>query len=210
MRSVRGKVIILVALGLLWALLFVPRRPSQPPERTTVQAGTRSVRTPASQGGGLPRLKLELLNAPRAPYPGEEQSIFGAPPPPPPPPRPVEVARPGGAEVQPPPDPFEEEAKQLRYVGFLRDGNAATAFIVQGQQVHTVATGDMVAGRFRVVEVGEDAVVLSSPAGDKQARLPLAAEAGSAPRPQAPGIPPRVAPGMAPGGGPVAPPGVRQ
>jgi len=80
--------------------------------------------------------------------------------------------------------------KQFRYVGFLRDGKAATAFIVQGQQVLTVAVGEVVAGRFQVAEVGEDFVILASPAGDKQARLSLAGEAGATPRPQAPAGPP--------------------
>jgi hypothetical protein len=133
---------------------------------------------------------VELLNLPRAPYPSEEQNIFGTPPPPPPPPsRPLEATQ-SNVPVAPPPDPFQEEAKQLRFVGFLRDGGTATAFIVQGQQVHTVAIGGLVADRFRVAEVGEDFVVLTSPGGDKQVRLPLATEAGSTPRLPAPGGPP--------------------
>jgi hypothetical protein len=184
MRSVRGKVIILVALGLLWAVLFVTRRPGQPPARATAQAGSQTARTPAGRSGGFPRLKLEMLALPRVPYPTDEQDIFGTPPPPPPPPRSVEAARP--APPPPPPDPFQEQVKQLRYVGFLRDGKAATAFIVQGQQVLTVAVGEVVAGHFQVTEVGEDFVVLASPAGDKQVRLPLAGEIGATPRPQTP------------------------
>ena len=186
MRSVRGKVIILVALGLLWAVLFVTRRPT-PPARAMAQARSQPARTPAGRSGGFPRLKLEMLALPRAPYPTDEQDIFGTPPPPPPPPdRPVEAARPAAPPPPPPPDPFQELVKQFRYVGFLRDGKAATAFIVQGQQVLTVAVGEVVAGRFQVMEVGEDFVVLASPAGDKQARLPLAGEAGVTPRPQTP------------------------
>jgi hypothetical protein len=192
MGSVRGKVIILVALCLLWAVLFVTRRPGQPPARATAQARSQPARTPAGRSGGLPRLKLEMLALPRAPYPTDEQDIFGSPPPPPPSssssPRPVEAARP--APPSPPSDPFQELVKQFRYVGFLRDGKAATAFILQGQQVLTVAVGEVVAGRFQVTEVGEDFVVLASPAGDKQARLPLAGEAGATPRPQTPaGVP---------------------
>lgn len=189
MGSVRGKVIILVALCLLWAVLFVTRRPGQPPARATAQARSQPARTPAGRSGGLPRLKLEMLALPRAPYPTDEQDIFGSPPPPPSsssPPRPVEAARP--APPSPPSDPFQELVKQFRYVGFLRDGNAATAFIVQGQQVLTVAVGEGVAGRFKVTEVGEDFVALASPAGDKQARLPLAGEAGATPRPQTPAV----------------------
>ena len=185
MRSLRGKVFILVALGLLWAVLFVTHRPGQPPARATAQAGSKPARTPAGRSGGLPRLKLEMLALPRAPYPTDEQNIFGTPPPPPPP-RPLEAAQPASPPPPPPPDPFQELVKQFRYVGFLRDGKTATAFIVQGQQVLTVAVGEVVAGRFQVMEVGEDFVVLASPAGDKQARLPLAGEAGVTPRPQTP------------------------
>jgi hypothetical protein len=197
MRSVRGKLIILVALGLVWALIFVTRRPSEPPARAGAQAASRPARAPAGPSGTTPRLKVELLNLPRAPYPSEEHNIFGTPPPPPPPSRPPESTQ-STAPVAPPPDPFQEEAKQLRFVGFLRDGGTATAFIIQGQQVHTVAVGDLVAGRFRVADVGEDFVVLASPGGDKQVRLPLATETGSAPRPSAPGGPPT----------PAGPPGV--
>ncbi|MCX5736726.1 MAG: hypothetical protein NTW68_20825 [candidate division NC10 bacterium] len=187
MRSVRGKVIILVALGLLWAVLFVTHRPT-PPARATAQAGSQTARTPAGRSGGFPRLKLEMLTLPRAPYPTDEQDIFGTPPPPPPPPRSAEAARP--APPSPPPDPFQELVKQFRYVGFLRDGKSATAFIVQGQQVLTVAVGEAVAGRFQVTEIGEDFVVLASPAGDKQVRLPLAGEAGAILRPKTPaGLP---------------------
>jgi len=185
MPSLRGKVFILVALGLLWAVLFVTHRPGQPPARATAQAGSKPARTPAGRSGGLPRLKLEMLALPRAPYPTDEQNIFGTPPPPPPP-RPLEAAQPASPPPPPPPDPFQELVKQFRYVGFLRDGKAATAFIVQGQQVLTVAVGEVVAGRFQVTEVGEDFVVLASPTGDKQARLPLAGEAGVTPRPQTP------------------------
>jgi len=185
MRSLRGKVFILVALGLLWAVLFVTHRPGQSPARATAQASSKPARMPAGRSGGLPRLKLEMLALPRAPYPTDEQNIFGTPPPPPPP-RPLEAAQPASPPPPPPPDPFQELVKQFRYVGFLRDGKTATAFIVQGQQVLTVAVGEVVAGRFQVTEVGEDFVVLASPTGDKQARLPLAGEAGVTPRPQTP------------------------
>jgi len=74
MRSLRGKVIILVALGLLWAVLFrdAPARPA--PARATAQASSKPARTPAGRSGGLPRLKLEMLSLPRDPYPTDEQN----------------------------------------------------------------------------------------------------------------------------------------
>jgi hypothetical protein len=183
MRTTRAKVIILAVLLGVWALVFFVRLPGgdQPARSGPVQTAARMPRTPA---GETPRLKTELLNVPRAPYPAEVQSIFSSPPPPPPPP-PSSVANPGGlpaAPPAPPPDPFQEEAKQLRYVGFLQSGTVATAFIVRGQEVHTVAVGGLLGERFRVIEVRDDSVILGSPAGDKQVRLSLATEAGASPR----------------------------
>ena len=170
MRSTRTKFLVLAALVGVWALIFGLRR-SDEPVRTSAppQTGARPARTSTSPSATTPRLKAELVKLPRAPYPSEVQNIFSAPPPPPPPPPPQAVGPPGAAQpALPPPDPFQEEAKQLRYVGFLRSGNVLTAFIVQGQEVHTVPVGGMLGGRFRVAEVQEESVLLASPAGDKQ------------------------------------------
>jgi hypothetical protein len=194
MRSTRTKFLVLAALVGVWALIFGLRR-SDEPVRTSAppQTGARPARTAASPSATIPRLKSELVTLPRAPYPSEVQNIFSVPPPPPTPP-PQAVGLPGPAQpALPPPDPFQEEAKQLRYVGFLKSGNVLTAFIVQGQEVHTVPIGGMLYGRFRVAEVQEESVLLTSPSGDKQARLELsataaaaAATAAAAPRPPGP------------------------
>ncbi len=195
MKSTRTKFLVLAALVGVWALIFGLRR-SDEPVRTSAppQTGARPARTATSPSATTPRLKAELVNLPRAPYPSEVQNIFSAPPPPPPPP-PQAVGPPGPAQpALPPPDPFQEEAKQLRYVGFLRSGDVLTAFIVQGQEVHTVPVGGMLHGRFRVAEVQEESVLLTSPSGDKQARLGLSAAAaaaatGAAAAPRPPGRP---------------------
>ncbi len=201
MRSTRAKVLLLVALVALWALILVFRKPGEPPPRAgSAQAPARTPR--AASGGGLPRLKTELLKAARPPYPAEVHNIFSSPPPPPPPVQAAGAAGPA-APPPPPPDPFHEGAKQLRYVGFLKWGDTATAFLVRGQEVHTVAVGGLVGGQFRVVEVGEDNVLLGSPAGDKQVRLPIAGEGGTSPSPTS-----VVAPAPAPPLGPPRPPGV--
>jgi len=67
-------------------------------------------------------------------------------------------------------------------VGFLEAPERTLAFIVQGGEVHTVEAGATIAGRFRVQTVTEEAVLLSSMAGDRQVRLPLTAEAAPAPK----------------------------
>lgn len=194
MQSKRRKVLILGALVAIWALILFLRQPSEPPARSgSAQPAARGTRA-TTTGGGIPRLKTELIKAPRTPYPSEVQNIFSSPPPP----LPAQMGGPGMQGMQaappapPPPDPFQEEAKQLRYVGFLRAGNSATAFIVRGQEVHTVPVGATVGERFRVLEVQDDGVVLASPAGDKQVRLALTGDSTAVPR--APGAPPPGAP----------------
>jgi hypothetical protein len=183
--SARVKLIVLGALAVFWGALLFGRgllpgdRPAAAPPETK-EATPRVAPKPA-----FPRLKRELIEAERPPYPPEGQSLFSAPPPPPPPPRAATAAPNGGPGAPPaqppapPPDPFQEGAKQLKYLGFLRSGGTATAFIIQGPDLYTVATGEVIAGRFRVVEVQDDAVVLTSPAGDKQVRVLLAPEAAA-------------------------------
>jgi hypothetical protein len=187
------KLTILVILVAVWAGIFFLRQPGEPPPRTgTPQAESRTPRA-AARGGAAPKLRTDLLNVARAPYPADVQNIFSAPLPPPAPP--AQTAGPGilaVAPAPPPPDPFQEEAKQLRYVGFLRSGSSNTAFIIRGQEVHTVPVGAMLGERFRVAEVQDDGVVLTSPTGDKKVRLSLAAD--SVGIPQAPGAPDGMAP----------------
>jgi hypothetical protein len=183
----KQRLLILIALLGAWGLIFAFRSPGGPASRREVRAAAeRPTRTPAAQGGGLPRLKTDLLELPRPAYPPEVQNVFGTPPPPPRPPQAAVTSAP----APPPPDPFQEEARRLRYVGFLEAGNGKLAFITHGQEVHTVGVGATFSARFRVQTVTEDAVLLTSLDGDKQVLLPLAADAGS--RPQvAPGVPGR-------------------
>lgn len=207
MRTHRTKLLILVALLGVWALIFGLRTPAGRPGGSAPPAAAPRA---AAREAELPRLKLDLLEAPRPPYPGEAHNIFGSPPPPPPPP-PAAVTRagqtPAGAAAAPPPppppDPFVEEAKQLRFVGYLRSGETMTAFISRGPEIHSLAVGSVLQGRYRVRAVSDQEVVLASPQGDKEVRLPIAVAAGGPPgRPGAPPAPP-----VPPGGFSV--PGVR-
>jgi hypothetical protein len=183
MRIPNTKLVILVALLAVWALLVVFRHPNTIPVPPKHPGSGRSpAGKPLAQEEGLPRLKLELLRTSRGTYPPEAQDIFGSPPAPTAvaslgPGAPAPAAPPG----PPPPDPFQEAMKQLRYVGYLQDGQRVLAFIVQGPQVHIVGVGDTFSGRFHVQAIQGDAVLLSSLGGDKQARLPLAGRAATPP-----------------------------
>lgn len=180
MDSQKRNLIILIALLGAWGLLLLFRTPWGPQTKAEVRrAPAGPARRPTAQGAGLPRLKKELLQLPTPAFPAEVQNIFGSPPPPP---APVQAAVTVAPTGPPPPDPFQEEAKRLRYVGFLQAGDVAMAFIVHGPEVHTVEVGATLLGRFRVQSVTEDAVLLSSVTGDKQVRLLLSPEAGAAPK----------------------------
>jgi hypothetical protein len=177
----KRNLIILITLLVAWGLIFAFRAPWRSPVRTEVRTTPATpLRMPAAQGGGLPRLKRELLHLTPPAYPPEVQNIFGSPPPPPPPQ--AAVTPPLAPAGPPPPDPFQEEAKRLRYVGYLQAGEKAMAFITQGAEVHTVEVGATISDRFRVQAITEEAVLLSSLSGEKQARLSLSPEAGAAPK----------------------------
>ena len=189
MDSRKRNLLILIALAGIWGLILAFRSPWGFSARTEVRATpTTASRVPAAQDNGLPRLKRELLNLPVPAYPPEVQNIFGTPPPPPPAPLPAgAVGGPAGGPSAapagpPPPDPFQEAAKQLRYVGYLEARQRMMAFIIQGPEVFTVEVGATISDRFRVQTITEEAVLVSSLTGDKQARLPLAADAAVAPK----------------------------
>jgi len=184
MDSRKRNLLILIALAAAWGLILVLRSPWGPTAKTEVKGpSTTSPKPPVTTGAGFPRLKRELLNIPPSEYPREVQSIFGTPPPPP---QASAVGGPAGGPtgqpVVPPPDPFQESAKQLRYVGYLERGQRMMAFITQGPEVYTVEVGATISGQFRIQTITEEAVLLSSLAGDKQARVPLATDAATAPR----------------------------
>lgn len=183
MNQRNRNLIILIVLLSAWGLVLVFRSPwggpAGPQSQVTAAANPR---IPAPQAAGITRLKRELLNLPRAGYPSDMHNVFGDPPPPPRPAPTAATAPPPASPPPPPPDPFQEEAKRLRYVGFLQADMKTMAFIVQGTEVHTVQMGETLAGRFRVQAVTEEAVLLSSVSGDKQVHLPLAPDAGAGPR----------------------------
>ena len=180
--------LILVALLAVWGLIFGFRSPWKASVSPPAPRSTATGRTPGTRGEDLPRLKAELLRLPPPTYIPETQSIFGTPPPPPPPPpppRPAVAVGPPAVPPPPPPDPFYEEAKRLRYVGFLRRADEkATAFIIQGKDVQTLEVGATLGGRFRVQAITEDAVLLTTPSGDKQVRIPIVALPGSTATPR--------------------------
>lgn len=200
MNRSRRNLILLGLLLVIWVLVVVFRVPgSRPPAPAGSPAPRPSgARTPRPPGDTLLRLRTDLLQQALSAYPPEVGSIFGSPPPPPPPPAPVVVAAPppgppppAAPPPPPPPDPFQEEAKRLRYIGFLQSGNTMTAFIVRGPEVFTAEPGQSITEQFRIKAITEEAVLVTDPSGEKQIRLPLAPPSGGGPPPGQPPGPPR-------------------
>lgn len=182
----RRKLLVLVALVLGWAGILAARWLT-PEARPIAPAGARpAARAPKPAdgvGGGLPRLKLELLQAPLPPLRDDPHNIFASliPPPPPaappPPPAPAVAPPAPAAPPPPPPDPFLEEAKKIRLLGIVRSSTEVRAVFEVGSEVVVAAERETVKGQFVVKQIQEESVILASRDGAKQVTLSLATEA---------------------------------
>jgi hypothetical protein len=186
-RSGWAKAAILIGLLGVWVSILAPPwwTRNAPAPRSATATPPMAGRSLDTRTAALPRLRRDLVDLPRRPYPEESQNLFSAPPPPAPPP-PAVPAPPPPVPVQvrptpPPPDPFAEGAKQLRYLGFVDMGDVRTAMITQGAELFLVATGEMLTTRIRVLSVDDDGVLLGSSEGDKQTRVPLQGGIAAAP-----------------------------
>ncbi len=192
MGSDRTKLLLLVGLLFAWGAFAGLRYLAATPEPPAAPAvATGSSRKAAAPGGGLPRLKTEFLNVPRPPVPAQVQDIFGNVLPPPTkaaqvlaPPVPAPAPPP-----PPPPDPFAEEAKRLKYLGYVEQGGKVRAVIQQAQDIQILDVGEVFASRFKVKSADDEKVVLTSPDGTKEVRLMLIADAARPGLPGVPGIP---------------------
>lgn len=181
MRGNRGKILLLGGLVILWAvILFIRWRPAEAPRRalppTSPPAKTR---VPAPKLAEVPRLKIEFLERTRHPFESKFHNIFASIDQPPLPP--ALPLKPEAASVPPPPDPFLEEAKRLRLLGFAKADGQVTVFLAYGAEIFLLPEDGVAAGRFRVKEVFEDAVILSSPDGAKEVRVELSPGPGAVP-----------------------------
>lgn len=164
--------LILVWAGLLlarWGRSAPPASPAQGPPPARVEA--RAVKGATAP----PRLRTELLRAPRASLPETPKNLFAAvvePPAPPPPP-----LKPGGApptpSAAPPPDPFLEGLKGLKFLGFARERGRVLAFLSRGGEFLTVQEKEVFLNQYVVARITEDSIILATPDGAREARLTL-------------------------------------
>ena len=199
MTKDRKKWIVLGCLAILWvALILVQRshvRISQPTRVSTVSRGT-----PARRGGPasgpqkqarerskIPRLKLSLAERVRPPFEPEARNIFALIEPSSAlPAKPQVVTTPS---IPPPLDPFIEEAKKVRFLGYAEADGKAMAFVVYQDEALVVPEAGSFGRLFQVKKVKEDVLILSSTDGTKEVQVKLGQgsnalpNAGRGPRP---------------------------
>ncbi|MGH7351476.1 MAG: hypothetical protein ACREJJ_03770 [Candidatus Methylomirabilales bacterium] len=116
----------------------------------------------------MPRLKLARVERVRPPYEPEARNIFASIEPSPP--LPSALAAPS---VPPPPDPFLEEAKRVRFLGFATGEGKMMAFVTYGSELLVVPETEVIGSQLRVKEVKEDGILVTSLDGKKEIRLGL-------------------------------------
>ena len=119
----------------------------------------------------MPRLKLARIERVRSPYEPESRNIFASIEPSPP--APSALAAPSALPAPPPPDPFLEEAKRLRFLGFATAEGKMMAFVAYGGELLVVPETEVIGSQLRIKEVKEDGILVTSLDGKKEIRLGL-------------------------------------
>jgi hypothetical protein len=113
----------------------------------------------------MPRLKLARIERVRPPYEPESRNIFASIEP--------SLPLPSALSAPPPPDPFLEEAKRLRFLGFATAEGKMMAFVAYGGELLVVPETEVIGSQLRIKEVKEDGILVTSLDGKREIRLGL-------------------------------------
>jgi hypothetical protein len=122
-----------------------------------------------------PALRTDLLDSLRKlEYEGPHRNIFSAsaPPPPPPPVQQAKVIQAPVSTVPPPPPPLTVPAT---FFGYVTDAQTGTrrAFFNEGDNVYVVGIGDVLLGRFRLLQIGNNTAEVEETASGRHATLTM-------------------------------------
>jgi hypothetical protein len=170
--SKRQKQIMFLA-GLAVVFFYTIYRSNRPPEIAPVVSSADEKFRPIAVEN--PALKLELLERlKKLQYEGSHRNIFSSVAPPPtsaaPPnavaPPPITPAAPSG------PAPLVVPAT---FYGFVTDSQTGKrrAFFLEGENVYIVAVGEVLLGRFRLVQIGNSSVELEEISTGRRATLTM-------------------------------------
>ena len=172
MSSKQKRIILLAGLGVVFLyVIYISNRPSEIAQ--VVSSADEKFRPIAVEN---PALKLELLERlKKLQYQGSHRNIFSsvAPPPesavPPPVIAPPPITAPGGPSG---PAPLVVPAT---FYGFVTDARTGMrrAFFIEGENVYIIAVGEMLLGRYRLIQIGNSSVELEETSTGRRATLTM-------------------------------------
>ncbi len=125
-----------------------------------------------------PALRFDLLeDVKKFEYQGLRRNIFDiAPPPPPPPARAANT--PAAPSTPAPPPPLQVPATFFGYVADARTGTRRALFS-EGEEVYILGVGELLDGRFRLVQIGNSTAELEETATGRRTTLTMEEPSGS-------------------------------
>jgi hypothetical protein len=160
---------ILAALVLVFG--YILYRYSHPAQVVSAVAGLPSFQPLSVEN---PALRTDLLDRVKAfEYQGSQRNIFSASLPPPPKSAPVAAPPPPAAPASPPtPPPLTIPATFFGFVTDARTG-ARRGFFSQGDEVYVLSVGEILMGRFRLLQLGPNTAELEEVASGRKTTLTL-------------------------------------
>ena len=176
MKSRRNQMVLLLVLaGVLAYVLY--RNFAPPVPVATAAAAANDSFAPLNVDN--PALRTDLLDhVKKEEYQGSGRNIFNASAPPPPaPPAPKPAAQVAQIPAAPPPA-LTVPATFFGYVTDARTG-ARRAFFAEGDDVYVVGVGDVLLGRFRLLQIGNTTAELEETSSGRRTTLTLMEEPGA-------------------------------
>jgi hypothetical protein len=177
MERNRRQIGLLVILGLvLVGLLYRALGSAGSGAVTPLPAAATGQSAPPGKTEAVPEVTLEKLEAKRDEFEEAGRNLFKMQPkpaPPPAPPTPPTSGRPtvGDAPPAPPPAPPVPTGPPppppitLKFIGVVTKTQGKLAVLVDGKNVYHGREGDIVAGQFRIVKIGEESIEMEFPDG---------------------------------------------
>jgi len=159
---------------LLLVFFYVIYRNNRSPEIAPVVSQAAESFRPISVEN--PALRLDLLERLRkSQYQGSHRNIFSlSAPPAAPPPRAAPPTPPPVAAAPPPPE-AQPLVVPATFYGYVTDARTGTrrAFFMEGDNVFVLAIGEVLMGRFRLLQIGNNTAELEEMASGRRATLAM-------------------------------------
>jgi hypothetical protein len=168
MKTRRNQILLLIGLLLFLAgYLYFSGRPAARVAATSV--GDEPFRPLSVEN---PTLRTDLLaQLKKLQYQGSHRNIFSAAPPPPPPSE--AVSKPAVPQPPPGPPPIPPLVVPAKFFGHVTDARTGVrrAFFNEGDEVYVLAVGEVLLGRFRLLQIGNNTAELEETASGRRTTL---------------------------------------